>query len=48
METDDLLVHQVEPDMVGIVTTHDGAPIEQGEIAGAFIKGHNCSVAKII
>ena len=41
MNPDDLLVHQVEADKVGIVTTNDGAPIEQGAIAGALIEGHN-------
>ena len=30
----------VEPDMVGIVTTLDGLPIEAGEIAGATVEGH--------
>src|SRR5262249_7450557 len=29
-----LQLHRVEPDMVGIVTTLDGRPIEAGEIAG--------------
>lgn len=41
MNPEDLLVHQVEPDKVGIITTNDGMPIEQGEIAGAVIEGHN-------
>ncbi|TAK13712.1 MAG: flotillin family protein [Anaerolineae bacterium] len=40
MEPEDLLVHRVEADMVGIVTTLDGAAIEHGEIAGAIIPGH--------
>ena len=31
----------VEPDRVGIVTTLDGVPIDQGEIAGGFVDGHN-------
>ncbi len=31
----------IEPDMVGIVTTLDGLPIEGGEIAGATIPGHD-------
>ena len=36
-----LLLHRVEPDMVGIVTTLDGQPIEAGEIAGPTIAGHD-------
>ncbi len=36
-----LLVHTVQPDRVGIVTTLDGAPIEEGEIAGPIIPGHD-------
>ena len=35
-----LRLHRVEPDMVGIVTTLDGKPIESGEIAGPVIAGH--------
>jgi uncharacterized membrane protein YqiK len=35
-----LQLHRVEPDMVGIVTTLDGKPIEAGEIAGPVIAGH--------
>ena len=35
-----LLLHRVEPDMVGIVTALDGHPIEAGEIAGPTIAGH--------
>ena len=31
----------IEPDKVGIVTTLDGACIEQGEIAGPIVAGHN-------
>lgn len=34
------LLH-VSADRVGIVTTMDGVPIEQGEMAGAMIPGHN-------
>jgi uncharacterized membrane protein YqiK len=34
------LLH-VEPDRVGIVTTLDGLPIEQGEMAGPIVPGHN-------
>jgi uncharacterized membrane protein YqiK len=36
-----LLLHHVEPDRVGIVTTLDGRPIEQGEIAGPLIPTHD-------
>lgn len=36
-----LSVHQVEPDKVGIVTTLDGTPITEGEIAGPPIAGHD-------
>ena len=36
-----LHLHRVEPDMVGIVTTLDGRPIEAGEIAGPVIAGHD-------
>ena len=35
MSPTQLHLHAVEPDMVGIVTTLDGRPIEAGEIAGA-------------
>jgi uncharacterized membrane protein YqiK len=35
-----LILARVEPDMVGIVTTLDGQPIEAGEIAGPTIPGH--------
>ncbi len=41
MDPDDLLVYQIEPDMVGVVTTLDGAPIDEGEIAGLYIPGHD-------
>lgn len=34
------LLH-MEPDRVGIVTTLDGLPIEQGEMAGPIVPGHN-------
>ncbi len=40
MERDELHVYPVEPDMVGIVTTLDGRPIDPGEIAGPVIAGH--------
>jgi uncharacterized membrane protein YqiK len=36
-----LLLHRVEPDKVGIVTTLDGRSIEAGEIAGPVISGHD-------
>ncbi|HSH92712.1 MAG TPA: flotillin family protein [Roseimicrobium sp.] len=36
-----LALHRIEPDMVGIVTTLDGQPIEAGEIAGATIAAHD-------
>jgi uncharacterized membrane protein YqiK len=35
-----LRIQRVESDMVGIVTTLDGRPIEAGEIAGPVIAGH--------
>ena len=41
MQPDDLLVHRVEQDKVGIVTTLDGRPIEAGEIAGSVIPDHD-------
>jgi uncharacterized membrane protein YqiK len=41
MHPDDLLIYQVESDQVGIVTTLDGAPIDEGEIAGLYIPGHD-------
>ncbi len=36
-----LFVHSIEPDQVGIVTALDGSPIDEGEIAGSIIEGHN-------
>ncbi|MBL8152880.1 MAG: flotillin family protein [Anaerolineae bacterium] len=41
MSPSDLEVYQIEPDMVGIVTTQDGAPIDEGEIAGLYLPGHD-------
>ncbi len=41
MAAQELRLHQVEPDMVGIVTTLDGRPIEAGEIAGPVIPEHD-------
>ena len=40
MFPEQLQLQQVESDMVGIVTTRDGRPIEAGEIAGPVISGH--------
>jgi uncharacterized membrane protein YqiK len=37
----ELQLRHVEPDKVGIVTTLDGQPIEQGEIAGPIIPDHD-------
>ena len=36
-----LALTRINSDMVGIVTTLDGRPIESGEIAGAQIEGHD-------
>jgi uncharacterized membrane protein YqiK len=41
MEAGQLRLQRVEPDMVGVVTTLDGRPIEAGEIAGPVIPGHD-------
>jgi uncharacterized membrane protein YqiK len=41
MLPEQLQLHRVEPDMVGIVTTLDGRPIEAGEIAGPAIADHD-------
>ncbi|MCB9077310.1 MAG: flotillin family protein [Anaerolineaceae bacterium] len=41
MDPDQLAVYAVESDMVGIVTTLDGIPIDEGEIAGPPIAGHD-------
>jgi uncharacterized membrane protein YqiK len=41
MEPWQLEVYQVYPDQVGIVTTLDGMPIPEGEIAGPTVGGHN-------
>ncbi len=40
MAPEQLLLQRIEPDMVGIVTTLDGAAIEAGEIAGPVIPSH--------
>lgn len=36
-----LKVYNVKPDRVGIVTTLDGIPIDEGEIAGPIVSGHD-------
>src|ERR1044071_7167525 len=41
MVPEQLALHRIEPDMVGIVTALDGQPIEAGEIAGPTIAGHD-------
>ena len=41
MMPEQLALHRIEPDMVGIVTALDGQPIEAGEIAGPTIAGHD-------
>jgi uncharacterized membrane protein YqiK len=41
MTTGQLDLTRVNTDMVGIVTTLDGCPIESGEIAGPVIAGHD-------
>ena len=41
MASEQLRLHRVESEMVGIVTTLDGRPIEAGEIAGPVIPGHD-------
>lgn len=41
MSRDKLLEYIVEPDQIGIVETHDGADLPEGEIAGGFAEGHN-------
>ena len=40
MSPEQFRVFRVESDMVGIVTTLDGKPIEAGEIAGPTVAGH--------
>ncbi len=37
----DLLVRQIPPDHVGIVTTLDGRPIPAGDLAGPAVEGHD-------
>jgi uncharacterized membrane protein YqiK len=41
MTPEQLRVYSVAPDMVGIVTTLDGSPISEGEIAGLYLPGHD-------
>ncbi len=41
MISQQLQIVRVDPDKVGIVTTLDGRPIEQGEIAGPLIASHD-------
>lgn len=41
MSAPQLRVYAIDPDLVGIVTTLDGTPIEEGEIAGPVIAGHD-------
>lgn len=41
MNAEQLQVYTVQPDRVGIVTALDGKPIDEGEIAGPVIYGHD-------
>jgi len=41
MTHDQLRLYSMAPDRVGIVTTFDGIPIKEGEIAGAIIPDHD-------
>jgi uncharacterized membrane protein YqiK len=41
MTTEQLRLYTISPDRVGIVTTFDGIPIEEGEIAGTIIPAHD-------
>jgi uncharacterized membrane protein YqiK len=41
MTPDRLQVYNLTPDKVGIVTTYDGIPIAEGEIAGPIIPNHD-------
>lgn len=41
MELHELLVTEVQPDKVGIVTVLDGRPIPAGDLAGPAVKGHD-------
>ncbi|MEZ4593876.1 MAG: flotillin family protein [Chloroflexota bacterium] len=41
MSPKQLHVYSIAPDQVGIVTTLDGRPIDDGEIAGRIVEGHD-------
>ena len=41
MTPEQLKVCTINPDMVGVVTTYDGIPIEEGDIAGPIIPNHD-------
>jgi uncharacterized membrane protein YqiK len=41
MSASQFSVYSLEPDRVGVVTTLDGAPIAEGEIAGPLVPGHD-------
>jgi len=41
MDPDSLFVYNIRQAMVGIVTSLDGAPIGEGEIAGLYLPGHD-------
>ncbi|MGJ5674854.1 MAG: SPFH domain-containing protein [Nostochopsis sp.] len=41
LKAEELKVYKVEKNKIGIVTTLDGDPIPEGEIAGLVIEGHN-------
>jgi len=41
MQATDLMVFQVSPDRVGIVTMMDGKPITAGDLAGPIVDGHD-------
>ncbi|MCC3409098.1 MAG: flotillin family protein [Microcoleus sp. PH2017_10_PVI_O_A] len=41
MEPSEFKVYKLAPERVGIVTVLDGVPIDEGEIAGPIIPGHN-------
>jgi uncharacterized membrane protein YqiK len=40
MSANDLRVHQIQPERVGIVTALDGHPIAAGDLAGPTVPGH--------
>jgi hypothetical protein len=41
MTSEQLRLYSISPDRVGIVTTFDGIPIQEGEIAGTIIPDHD-------